>query len=87
MGAEPLSHYLEYGRLDNRTFARPLYFAERLEFRFHAGSSLAAAVDGRMLQVRNFPFRYFASTDLRMWNLFETRSIPAFRERVRERAR
>jgi hypothetical protein len=29
-GAEPLSHFLEYGRLDNRTFSRPLYFTERL---------------------------------------------------------
>jgi hypothetical protein len=29
-GAEPLSHYLEYGQFGNRTFARPLYFSERL---------------------------------------------------------
>jgi len=31
VGAEPLSHYLEYGQFGNRTFARPLYFTERLE--------------------------------------------------------
>ena len=80
-GAEPLSHFIEYGRLDKRTFSRPLYFTERL----NSDYTPAEVLDGRVLRPEASHSGLLRLRALEC-GIYSRRSDSGLSERVHERA-
>ena len=74
VGAEPLSHYLEYGQFGNRTFSRPLYFTERLDPGFRAAIKLAS----RRQRLQNPPVPVFCVYGPSNVEFIRDAVVPAF---------